>query len=159
VLDIYIDADACPVKDEIYKVAKRYAMKVFVVSNSWMRTPERASVELVLVDDGFDAADDWVAEHTGSGDIVVTADIPLAARCLTAGARVLDGKGREFTDDGIGQALASRELMKDLRDLGEVTGGPAPFEPKDRSHFLGKLDQIIQAIRRKRDKSSPGTNP
>jgi len=148
-LDIYIDADACPVKEEVYKVALRCKLKVLVVSNSWMYTPDRGEVEFVRVDDGFDAADNWIAEHAGAGDIVVTSDIPLAARCLEAGAAVLDGKGKEFKEDTIGGALASRELMADLRDLGTITGGPAPFAPKDRSRFLGTLDQIVQRMRRK----------
>ena len=149
-LDIYIDADACPVKDETYRVATRYELKVYVVSNSWMRTPDKGQVELVLVGDGFDAADDWVAEHAGDGDIVVTSDIPLAARCLACGARVLDAKGKEFKEESIGSALASRELLADLRDLGEITGGPAPLEKKDRSRFLSRLDEVVQAIRRRR---------
>jgi uncharacterized protein YaiI (UPF0178 family) len=137
------------VKDEIYRVAKRYGLKVFVVSNSWMQTPDSKAVEFVRVDDGFDAADDWIAEQAGRGDIVITADIPLAARCIPSGARVLDAKGREFKEDSIGSAMASRELLAELRDLGHMTGGPAPFEKKDRSRFLGKLDELIQAIRRK----------
>ncbi len=149
-LDIYVDADACPVKEETYRVATRYDLKVFVVSNSWMATPTKGRVELVLVDDGFDAADDWVAEHATEGDIVLTADIPLAARCLEKGARVLGFKGSEFTDDSIGSALASRELLSELREMGEMTGGPAPFEKNDRSKFLGRLDQVIQALLRKR---------
>lgn len=149
-LDIFVDADACPVKDETYRVALRYALKVYVVSNTWMQTPERGQVELVLVDDGFDAADDWVAEHAGAGDIVITSDIPLAARSLEKGARVLDAKGREFTDDSIGSALARRELLSELREMGDITGGPAPFEKKDRSRFLGTIDRIIQALQRRR---------
>lgn len=149
-LDIYVDADACPVKEETYRVAKRYDLKVFLVSNSWMRSPSEGRVELVLVDDGFDAADDWMVEHATVDDIVVTADIPLAARCLAKGARVLDAKGKEFKEDSIGSALASRELLSMLRDMGEMTGGPAPLEKKDRSRYLGRLDEVIQAIRRKR---------
>ncbi len=149
-LDIYVDADACPVKDETYKVALRYELTVYLVSNSWMRSPERGQVELVVVGDGLDEADYWIAERATDGDIVITADIPLAARCLASGARVLDGKGREFSEDSIGSALASRELMSQLREVGEITGGPAPFEKKDRSRFLGKLDQLIQAMRRRR---------
>ncbi len=149
-LDIYVDADACPVKEETYRVATRYDLRVFVVSNSWMATPTKGRVELVLVDDGFDAADDWVAEHATEGDIVLTADIPLAARCLKKGARVLGFKGSEFTDDSIGSALASRELLSELREMGQMTGGPAAFEKNDRSKFLGRLDQVIQALRRKR---------
>ncbi len=149
-LDIYVDADACPVKDEIYRVALRYDLKVYVVSNSWMHTPDKGRVQLVLVDDGFDAADDWVAERSADGDIVITADIPLAARCLAKGARVLDGKGKEFSESSIGSALAARELLSELRDMGTITGGPAAMQPRDRSRFLGRLDEIIQAIRRNR---------
>lgn len=149
-LDIYVDADACPVKEETYRVAARYELTVYVVSNTWMQTPERGRVELVEVGDGLDAADDWIAEHAGAGDIVITADIPLAARCLPRGARVLDGKGREFSADSIGSALAQRELLSELREMGTITGGPAPFEAKDRSRFLGRLDHIVQALRRKR---------
>lgn len=144
-----MDADACPVKDETYKVARRYALKVFVVSNTWMNTPDHPDVELVQVGDGLDAADDWIAEHAAADDIVLTADIPLADRALKKGARVLGFRGREFTVDTIGSALASRELMSHVRELGEISGGPAPFQPRDRSAYLGKLDQIIQALRRK----------
>ena len=147
-LEIFIDADACPVKEEIYRVAKRYGMKVYVVSNSWMQTPEQERLEFVRVDDGFDAADDWIVEHAAAGDIVITSDIPLAARCLENGACVLGPKGNEFSEDSIGSALASRELLSQLRDMGAMTGGPAPMEKRDRSAFLQKFDQIIQAIRR-----------
>ncbi len=149
-LDIYVDADACPMKEETYRVAKRYDLKVYLVSNSWMRSPDDDRIELVLVDDGFDAADDWVAEHATEGDIVITADIPLAARCLAKGARVLGSKGREFTEESIGEALARRELLSQLREMGEMTGGPAPLEKRDRSEYLQRLDQVIQALRRKR---------
>ncbi len=149
-LDIYVDADACPVKEETYKVATRYGLKVFLVANTWMQTPARGEIELVIVDDGLDAADDWIAEQSGEGDIVVTADIPLAARCIPKGATVLDAKGHEFTEDRIGSALAGRELMAELREMGAMTGGPAPFEKKDRSRYLGSLDRVIQAIKRKR---------
>jgi len=148
-LDIFIDADACPMKEETYRVAARYDLKVYLVSNSWMRIPDRGRVELVVVDDGLDAADDWVAERADKGDIVITADIPLAARCIKKGARVLGSKGREFTEDSIGDALARRELSALLREMGDITGGPAPLEKKDRSRFLGTLDQVIQALRRK----------
>src|SRR5207249_4309448 len=122
-LTIYVDADACPVKDEVYRVARRYALPVKVVANAPLRVPADALVELV-VRPGFGAADDWIAEQCGVGDIVVTADIPLAARCLTAGARVLSPKGQPFTDNDIGAALAMRELMDELRQGGAVTGGP-----------------------------------
>jgi uncharacterized protein YaiI (UPF0178 family) len=148
-LELYVDADACPVKDEVYRVARRHDLLVYVVTNAWMFTPPAGRVELVLVGQGFDAADDWIAERASQGDIVVTSDIPLAARCLANGARVLDAKGRAFTEDAIGSALASRELLSGLRDMGIVTGGPAPFQAQDRSRFLGRLDEMIQAIRRR----------
>jgi uncharacterized protein YaiI (UPF0178 family) len=146
-LTIYVDADACPVKDEVYRVARRYAMRVAVVANSPLRVPADALTELV-VRPGFGAADDWIAEQAGPGDIVITADIPLAARCLTNGARVLSPKGKPFTDNDIGAALAMRDLMDELRQGGAVTGGPAPMTAKDRSRFLSKLDEMINAVRR-----------
>lgn len=144
---IYIDADACPVKSEVYRVARRYATRVLVVANAPLRVPSDELFEL-FVQPGFGAADDWIAEQVGPGDIVITADIPLAARCLERSARVLDAKGREFTDSDIGGALAMRELMSDLRQGGAVTGGPAPMTPKDRSRFLSKLDELVNAVRR-----------
>jgi uncharacterized protein len=146
-LTIYIDADACPVKDEVYRVARRYEMRVAVVANAPLRVPADPRVELV-VRPGFGAADDWIAEQAGPGDVVVTADIPLAARCLARGARVLDPKGHAFTDNDIGSALALRDLMDELRQGGTVTGGPAPRTAKDRSRFLSKLDETINAVRR-----------
>jgi uncharacterized protein len=149
-LDLYIDADGCPVKDEAYKVAARYGLKVFVVANKRMKIPADPRVTLQVVPGNFDAADDWIAEHVGQDDVVVTADIPLAARCIKKGARVIGTKGREFTEDGIGEALATRELLSNLRQMGEVQGGPAPQEKKDRSRFLSTLDGIIQALRRGR---------
>ncbi len=145
---VYVDADACPVKDEVYRVAARYTWKVFVVSNGFLRTPREGDVELVTVPGGFDAADDWIAERAGAGDVVVCTDIPLAARCLERGAAVLRPNGRRFTEDNIGDALASRELLANLRDMGAAGGGPPPFDRKDRSNFLQKLDQVIQEIRR-----------
>ena len=146
-LTIYIDADACPVKDEVYRVACRYAMPVAVVANAPLRVPADARVEMVMRP-GFGAADDWIAEQVGPGDIVVTADIPLAARCLAKAARVLDPKGRLFTENDIGAAVAMRDLLDGLRQGGVVTGGPAPMTPKDRSRFLSKLDETINAVRR-----------
>src|SRR5437588_4580832 len=125
-LTIYIDADACPVKDEIYKVARRYETPVKVVANAPLKVPGGGRVELVVCP-GFGAADDWIAEHAGTGDILVTADIPLAARCLAKGARALDPKGRVFTENAIGAALAMRDLMNGLRQGRVVTGGPAPM--------------------------------
>ena len=144
---IYIDADACPVKDEIYRVARRYEMRVLVVAKVSMYVPTDALVELI-VRSGFGEVDDWIAAEAGQGDIVVTADIPLAARCLEKEARVLDPKGNPFTENDIGSALAMRELMNDLRQDGTVTGGPGPMTPRDRSHFLSKLDEAINAVRR-----------
>jgi uncharacterized protein YaiI (UPF0178 family) len=146
-LTIYIDADACPVKEETYRVARRYALRVVVVANASLRVPADASVELV-VRPGFGAADDWIADQAVPGDIVVTTDIPLAARCLAKRAHVLDPKGHPFTDNDIGSALAMRELMSDLRQAGAVTGGPAPMTQKDRSRFLAKLDEMVNGVRR-----------
>ena len=146
-LIIYIDADACPVKDEIYRVAKRYALRVNVVTNTPLRIPANPLVTLIERP-GFGEVDDWIAEQAGPGDIIVTADIPLAARGLAKGAIVLDAKGNAFTEADIGSALAMRELMNDLRQSGEVRGGPAPMTQKDRSRFLSKLDEAINAARR-----------
>lgn len=146
-LTIYVDADACPVKEEIYRVARRYALGVKVVANTPLRVPTSPLIELV-VRPGFGAADDWIAEQAGEGDVVVTADIPLAARCLERKARVLSPKGKPFTESDIGSALALRALMDELRQGGAVTGGPTPMAPTDRSRFLGKLDEAINAIRR-----------
>lgn len=146
---IYIDADACPVKHEAYRVAERYGLPVTLVANAWMRIPEKTWLRLVVVENRLDAADDWVVLNVGENDIVITGDIPLASRCLKKGARVLGTTGHEFTDSNIGQALASRELLSELREAGTITGGPAQFEKKDRSRFLQSLDQMIQRIRRK----------
>ena len=145
---IYIDADACPVKAEIYRVAERYQLKVFVVSNSYMNVPRNPRIELVVVADSFDAADNWIAERAGPGDIVVTADIPLADRSLKAGAMAIGNTGVPFTPSSIGMAMASRELLSNLRAMGEVTGGPKPMSPRDRSRFLSALDEAIQKWRR-----------
>jgi uncharacterized protein YaiI (UPF0178 family) len=146
-LTIHIDADACPVKEEVYRVARRHRMRVLVVANVPLRVPAEELIELV-VKPGFGAADDWIAEQADAGDIVVTADIPLAARCLTKGARVLDPKGGEFTEGDIGAALATRELMDQLRQGGTITGGPSPMTARDRSRFLSKLDELVNAVRR-----------
>ena len=147
-VNIFVDADGCPVKQEIYNVAKRYGLKVYVVSNSKIRLPDEELLALVIVSSQFDAADDWIVEHVGDNDIVITADIPLASRSLKKGARVLDPRGRIFTDDSIGEALASREVMAYLRDMGMMTGGPAPFDKRDRSRFLQGLDELINAALR-----------
>jgi uncharacterized protein YaiI (UPF0178 family) len=147
---IYVDADACPVKNEIYRVAERYQLKVFVVSNAFLGVPRDPRIELVVVSDGFDAADNWIAERAGPNDIVVTADIPLADRSLKAGAAVIGNTGVPFTPSSIGMAMASRELMSNLRAMGEVTGGPRPMSPRDRSRFLSALDETVQKLRRAR---------
>jgi len=147
---IYIDADACPVKEEVYRVAARYALPVVLVANARMRVPEGSAVKLVLVAGGqLDSADDWIAERAREGDIVVTADIPLASRCVSAGARVLDPRGRVYTEESVGDALATRNLMSQLREVGAVTGGPAPHAKRDRSLFLQKLDELVQQVRRR----------
>ncbi|MBN2107987.1 MAG: YaiI/YqxD family protein [Deltaproteobacteria bacterium] len=148
-LHIFVDADACPVKDEVYRVAQRCGLAVTLVANSRMRIPDNKLLNLEVVQGGFDAADDWIAGHAGPDDIVITADIPLAGRCLAQGARVLGSNGRPFTEDNIGSALATRELLSGLRDLGEIGGGPPPFSKRDRSLFLQELDKMIQAIRKK----------
>jgi uncharacterized protein YaiI (UPF0178 family) len=148
VLVIYVDADGCPVKDEVYRVAARYDLPVRLASNSWMRTPESPRIELVVVDDHKDAADDWIVEQIDEHDIVITGDILLASRCIEKGASVLGLKGRPFTEDNIGSAVAMRNLMSDLRDSGERTRGPAAFTKKDRAQFLQSLDQMVHAVRR-----------
>ena len=147
-LDIYVDADGCPVKNEVYRVARRYGLRVTLVANARMRVPNEDAIELVLVDDQFDAADDWIVAHVGEDDVVITGDIPLADRCLKEGARVLGPRGRVYTPNSIGGALATRDLLSHLRELGTITGGPAPFSKRDRSQFLQRLDQVIQAVRR-----------
>lgn len=145
---VFVDADACPVKDEVFRVAKRYGLRVFVVSNGRIRVPDDPLVEMVVVSGHFDAADVWIAERITGADVAVTSDIPLASLCLAKGARVLDPKGKVFTPESIGDALANRELMAYLRDSGSVTGGPAPFEARDRSRFLQRLDDLVQALMR-----------
>ncbi len=147
---IYIDADACPVKTEIYRVAERYALKVYVVSNSYFNVPRDPRIELVVVSDSFDAADNWIAERAGRGDIVITADIPLADRSLKAGAAAIGNTGVPFTSSSIGMAMANRELLSNLRAMGEATGGPKPMSQRDRSRFLSALDEAIQKLRRPR---------
>ena len=144
-VEIYVDADASPVKNEVIRVAKRYGLKVYLVSNARMHLGQDASVEMVIVSGTFDAADDWIAEHVADRDIVVSGDIPLAGRCLEKGARVIDPKGRVFTEESIGEALANRQLMAYLRDMGNITRGPAPYGKRDRSYFLQRLDDLIQA--------------
>ena len=145
---IWIDADGCPVKDEVYRVAERYKLKVILVANKWMRHPDRDWITLEVVKDLFDAADDYIVENLVEKDIVITTDIELAARCLEKEARVISPRGNIFNEDSIGEALARRELASHLRDIGVMGGGPPPFEKSDRSLFLQKLDQVIQAIKR-----------
>ena len=135
-------------KSEIYRVAERYQLKVFVVSNSYLNVPRDPRHELVVVSDSFDAADNWIAERAGSGDIVITADIPLADRALKAGAAVIGNTGVPFTAASIGMAMANRELLSNLRAMGEVTGGPTPMTQRDRSRFLSALDEAVQKSRR-----------
>jgi uncharacterized protein len=147
-ITLYIDADACPVKDEAARVAERHGLTARFVSNSWMRLPQGSLIERVVVPDGPDAADDWIAERAGRADIVVTADIPLAARCLKAGTRVVGPTGKPFTDTGIGMALAMRDLSRHLRETGESAGWNASFTRQDRSRFLQALEEAVQAIKR-----------
>lgn len=148
--EIYVDGDACPVKDEVLRVAERHALIVHLVSNRWLRVAENPLVRRVVVPEGLDAADDWIVEHIGDDDIVVTADIPLAARCLKKGARALGPTGKPFTENSIGMAVAMRDLMAQLRDSGEIKGGGPSFSKQDRSRFLEALEQMIQSIRRGR---------
>jgi len=146
-IQIYVDADACPVKEEVFRVARRHGLDVHVVANSTLRMPPDARFHLVVVRGGqLDAADDWIAERVTPLDVVVTADIPLADRCLKAGARVLDPRGRLFSPESIGSALASREISAFLRDMGEMGTGPKPFSDRDRSAFLNMLENQIQAL-------------
>jgi len=145
---IYIDADGCPVKDEVYRVAERYKLSVLVVANKAIQVPLNPLVNMIVVSGGFDAADDYIVNNSQKNDIVITADILLADRCIKKSVYVLSPKGIEFTEDNIGTSVANRELMQNLRHMGEMRGGPAPMEKKDRSTFLSKLDQIIQATRR-----------
>jgi uncharacterized protein YaiI (UPF0178 family) len=147
-LRIYVDADACPVKDEIYRVAARHGVAVFVVANSPILIPRAPGLERVVVGSGSDAADDWIAERAGPGAVVVTADVPLASRCVKAGADVLAPNGKRFTGSSVGMALATRDLMDHLRSTGQTTSGPKPFGPRDRSHFLVALDNAL--VRQKR---------
>jgi uncharacterized protein YaiI (UPF0178 family) len=148
-LHIFVDADACPVKREIYRVADRYKLSVTVVAGSRMRIPDDVRIALKVVDQGMDAADDWIVEHLEPGDIVITADVPLAARCVRKDAYVLGHTGKAFTDDNMGPALALRDLLSELRQSGEVRGGPPPFDKRDRSRFLEGLDKTINEIRRR----------
>ncbi|MDP3980394.1 MAG: YaiI/YqxD family protein [Chlamydiota bacterium] len=143
---IYVDSDACPVKTEVVRVAKRHGFEVIFVANAWMRLPEEWGAKQVVVKDRFDAADDWIVEHIVKNDVVVTADIPLASRSIKEGARVIDPQGRILSDRNIGSILATRDLMHELRGMDKISGGPAPFLNKDRSRFLQELEQLIQDI-------------
>lgn len=147
---IYVDADACPVKDEVYKVAARCALHVYVVANAHMNVPQRPGIELVTVRGGFNAADDWIAEHALANDIVITDDLPLADRAVKRGAHVLTPRGRRLDEDTICDALATRNLMEGLREAGAMTRGPKGFSDKDRSQFLSRLDEVVNAARRRR---------
>jgi len=154
-LHIFVDADACPVKEEVYRVALRYGLKVTLVANSWLRIPNEDWILLEVVGAGADVADDWIVEHVQPHDIVVTADILLASRCMKAGARVIGTSGKPFTEDNIGSAVALRDLLSELRDAGEMTGGPPPIQKRDRSRFLHQLDEMIQLIRRQHPEIPP----
>ena len=146
---IFVDADACPVKAEVYRVAERYGLKGFVVANSFMNVPRSDMIKRVIVNEGPDAADNWIAERAGSSDIVVTADIPLAGRCVKKGAAVIGPTGRPFTDDSIGMALATRDLLTDLRSAVATTRGPPPLSRQDISRFLSALDLAVTRLQRK----------
>jgi len=148
-ITIYVDADACPVKEEINRVAERYRLSVTYVANSRMRLPDSEKAKLVVVEGKFDEADHWIVEHVSRNDLVVTSDIPLAYRCIQKGAKVLGSTGHAFTEENIGHLLATRDLMAELREAGTLTGGgPPPFQKQDRSRFLHTLDQMIQSIKR-----------
>lgn len=145
---IYIDADACPVKDEVYRVAQRHQWPVSVVAGGFIRIPDDPMIERIAAGPGMDAADDWIAERARQGDIVITSDVPLASRCIKNGAQVIAPTGKPFTEQSIGMALAVRNLMSDLRASGEITGGPRGFTSRERSAFLSTLDQTIRRITR-----------
>lgn len=147
--EIFIDGDACPVKDEVYAVAARLGLAVVVVANQRIHIPRDLGVDMVVVEEGPDAADDWIAKEIRAGDVVITADIPLAARCLESGAAVLGTNGREFTPDSIGSALATREIKASIRESGVITGGPPPLTRRDRSRFSNVLDRVVQTAMRR----------
>jgi hypothetical protein len=149
VLTIFVDADGCPVKDEVYRVAKRYGLRVVVASNRWMRVPDAKWLELVVVEPESQEVDDWIVEHVTADDVVVTPDIPLAAACLERGARVISPRGRVFTEESVGDGLATREFLAYLRSVGMTSGGPPPMQNRDRSQFLHILDEVVQSIRRR----------
>jgi uncharacterized protein len=151
---IFVDADACPVKPEVYRVAERYGLKVYVVANSFMAVPRHELIERVIVPEGSDIADDWIVERAGANDIVITADIPLAGRCVRNKATVIGPTGKPFTDDSIGMALATRDLLTDLRSAGATTRGPPPLSRQDLSRFLSALDLAVVRLQRKLNPSS-----
>lgn len=146
---VFVDADACPVKPEIYRVAERYGLMVYVVANAFMAVPRSDMIERVIVPEGPDIADNWIAERAGDSDIVITADIPLAGRCVKKGATVVGPTGKPFTDDSMGMALATRDLLTDLRSAGAITLGPAPLSRQDISRFLSALDLAVTRLKRK----------
>ena len=148
-ITIFIDADGSPVRDEVFRVAERYKIPVIAVANKWLAVPDNSLFRMEVCSGGFDAADDWIVEKSKANDIVVTADILLADRCIKKQVRVIGNKGEEFTEDNIGTAVANRELMQNLRHMGEIRGGPAPMDKKARSRFLATMDQIIQSLKRK----------
>jgi len=143
---IYVDADACPVKDEILRVATRHGLTVYIVSNSWMRLADSPLIKRIIVEEGPDAADDWIADNIAANDIAITSDIPLASRCIKKGAKVTGPTGKPFDEGGIGMALAMRDLMGHLRDTGEIKGGGPSFSKQDRSRFLSMLENMVQAL-------------
>lgn len=145
---IIIDADGCPVKDEVYKVAERYRLTTIVVANNYLNHPQNSLIKMIVVSGNFDAADDWIVENSIPGDVVITGDILLAERCVKKSVKALGHKGVEFTEDNIGSAVANRELMQNLRHMGEIKGGPAPMDKKARSQFLGTLDRILQSLKK-----------
>jgi uncharacterized protein YaiI (UPF0178 family) len=147
-IQIYVDADACPVKNEVYRVAERHGLKVFVVSNSFINVPRDPMIERVVVGQGMDEADNWIAERAVRGDVVITADVPLASRAFKAGAAVIAPNGKPFDENSIGMTVATRNLLHELRSAGEITGGPRPFSPQDRSQFLQALDRAIMRLKR-----------
>ncbi len=151
---IFVDADACPVKPEVYRVAERYGLKVFVVANAFMNVPRSPMIERVIVPEGPDLADDWIAERAIASDVVITADIPLAARCVRNGATVIGPTGKGFDDNSVGMALATRNLMSDLRSAGATTRGPKPLSRQDLSRFLSALDLAVTRLQRKLNPSS-----
>jgi uncharacterized protein YaiI (UPF0178 family) len=156
-LHIFIDADACPVKNEVYRVARRCNLNVTLVANTRMRIPADERIKFKVVSSGFDAADNWIAENAEEDDIVITADILLAARCIKKGAQVIGTNGKPFSEESIGETVATRDLLSELREAGIITGGAKPMQQRDRTNFLQQMDTTIQAIRR-RHKSKPAVN-